>query len=81
MFSYFSLRKVDMFIGITHVIGSNIKEVMRAGRKKVEGEKINYLFGVRNKENLSDWKLHIHFVFSWHSFATGWLYYPFLVIS
>ena len=43
-----------MFFGITHVIASNIKEVMRAGRKKVEGEKINYLFGVRNKENLFD---------------------------
>ena len=39
-----------MFFGITHVIWSNIKEVIRAGRKKGEVEKFNYLFGVTNKE-------------------------------
>ena len=53
MFSYFSLRKVDMFFGITHVIGSNIKEVMIGGRKKVEVGKINYLFAVIMNLNVS----------------------------
>ena len=39
-----------MVFGITHVIESNIKEVMMGGRIKVEVEKFNYLFGVTNKE-------------------------------
>ena len=53
MFPCFSLRKVDMFFGITHVSGSNKEEVMIGGRKKVEVGKINYLFAVIMNLNVS----------------------------
>ena len=43
-----------MFFGITLVIGSSFKEVMSAERKKVEVEKINYLFAVTMNLNVSE---------------------------
>ena len=66
MFSYFSLRKVDMFFGITHVIGSNIKEVMICERKKIEVEKIDYLFAVIMNLNVSEHMLSLNLGFQLH---------------
>ena len=60
MFPNFSLRKVDMFFGITHVIGSNIEEVIIGGWKKVEVGKINYLFAVIMNLNASEHMLSFH---------------------
>ena len=60
-----------MFFGITHVIGSNIKEVMIGERKKIDVEKIDHLFAVIMNLNISEHMLSLNLGFKLHKYVIG----------